>query len=64
MKIAILGSTGFVGKILINKAIAASYEVKTLARNPEKLQALRAKVTIIKGSVFEPLSIEESQESI
>ena len=59
MKIAILGSTGFVGKILINKAIAARYEIKTLARNPEKLQALRDKVTIIKGSVFEQLSVEE-----
>ncbi len=31
MKIAIFGSTGFVGQILINKAIAAGYEVKTLA---------------------------------
>ena len=60
MKIAILGSTGFVGKILINKAIAARYEIKTLARNPEKLQALRDKVTIIKGSVFEQLSVEET----
>jgi len=60
MKIAIFGSTGFVGKILINKAIAASYEVKTLARNPEKLEALKDKVEIIKGSVFEPLSVEET----
>jgi len=55
MKIAIFGSTGFVGKILINKAIAASYEVKTLARNPEKLEALKDKVEIIKRNVFEPL---------
>jgi len=36
MKIAIFGSTVLVGKILINKAIAASYEVKTPVRNPEK----------------------------
>lgn len=60
MKIAILGSTGFVGKILIKKAIAAGLEVRTLARNPEKLDSLRDKVTIIKGSVFEPLSVEET----
>ena len=33
MKVAILGSTGFVGKILIHKAVAAGYQVKTLARN-------------------------------
>ena len=60
MKIAILGSTGFVGKILINKAIAAGYDVRTLARNPEKIDALRDKVTIIKGSVFEPSTVEET----
>jgi putative NADH-flavin reductase len=58
MKIAILGSTGFVGNVLIHKAVAAGYQVKTLARNPEKLDDIKDKVEIIKGSVFEPLSVE------
>jgi putative NADH-flavin reductase len=64
MKIAIFGSTGFVGKILINKAIAANYEVRTLARNPEKLEAIKDKLEIIKGSVFEPSSIEATLEGV
>ncbi len=64
MKIAIFGSTGFVGKILINNAIAADYEVKTLARNPEKLEAIKNKLEIIKGSVFEPSSIETTLEGV
>jgi putative NADH-flavin reductase len=58
MKIAILGSTGFVGKVLIKKAIAAGYQVKTLARNPEKLEEIKNKIEIIKGSVFESSSVE------
>jgi len=64
MKIAILGSTGFVGKVLINKAIAANYTVKTLARNPEKLEAIKDKLQIIKGSVFDPSSIEATFEGV
>lgn len=62
MKIAILGSTGFVGNILIHKAVAAGYKVKTLVRNPEKLADIRDKVEIIRGNVFEPSAIEETIE--
>ena len=62
MKITILGSTGFVGKVLIKKAIAAGYQVKTLARNPEKLEEIKDKIEIIKGSVFESSSIEAAIE--
>jgi putative NADH-flavin reductase len=58
MKIAIFGSTGLVGNVLIKKAITAGYEVKTLARDPGKLENLRDRIEIIKGNVFEPLSIE------
>ena len=62
MKITILGSTGFVGKVLIKKAIAAGYQVKTLARNPEKLEEIKDKIKIITGSVFESSSVEAAIE--
>jgi len=62
MKITILGSTGFVGKVLIKKAIAEGYQIKTLARNPGKLEEIKDKIGIIKGSVFEQLSIEAAVE--
>lgn len=58
MNITILGSTGFVGKVLIKKAIAAGYQVKTLARNPAKLDEIKDKIEIIKGSVFDSSSLE------
>jgi uncharacterized protein YbjT (DUF2867 family) len=54
MKITILGSTGFVGRVLIKKAIASGYQVKTLARNPEKLEEIKDKIEIITGSVLTP----------
>jgi len=60
MKIAILGSTGFVGKVLIHKAVNAGYQVKTLARNPKKLEDIGVKVEIIQGSIFEQSAIEET----
>ena len=62
MKITILGSTGFVGKVLVKKAIAAGYQVKTLARNPEKLEETKDKIEVIKGSVFETSSVEAAIE--
>jgi putative NADH-flavin reductase len=62
MKVAILGSTGFVGKILIHKAVAAGYQVKTLARNPEKLEDISGKIEIIQGSVFDPSVVEATIE--
>jgi putative NADH-flavin reductase len=62
MKVAILGSTGFVGKILIHKAVAAGYQVKTLARNPEKLEDISDKIEIIQGSVDDPSAVEATIE--
>jgi putative NADH-flavin reductase len=62
MKITIFGSTGFVGKVLIKKAIAAGCQVKTLARNPEKLEEIKYKIEIIKGSVFESSAVEAAIE--
>jgi putative NADH-flavin reductase len=62
MKITILGSTGFVGKVLIKKAIDAGYQVKTLARNPEKLEEIKNKIEIITGNVFESSSIDAAIE--
>jgi putative NADH-flavin reductase len=62
MKITILGSTGFVGNVLIKKAIAAGYQVKTLARNPQKLEEIKDEIEIITGSIFESSSTEATIE--
>ena len=62
MKIAIFGSTGFVGRVLINKALTAGYQVKTLVRYPEKLENIKDRIEIINGSVFDPRKVEAAIE--
>ena len=59
MKIAILGSTGFVGGILLEKALEQGYQVKTLVRNPEKLGNLKDKVEFIQGDITQIDKINE-----
>ncbi|MHA3043899.1 NAD(P)H-binding protein [Riemerella anatipestifer] len=51
--IVILGTTGFVGKMLTNKAIQRGYKVKTIARNPDKLGDLQHKIEVVKGDYFD-----------
>lgn len=60
MKIAILGSTGFLGKVLLEKALDAGYEVRTLVRNPDKLGEFKDRVEFIQGNVFQANDIEET----
>jgi putative NADH-flavin reductase len=57
MKIALLGSTGFVGKVLMQKALNARYEIKTLVRSPEKLAEYRDRVEYVKGNMFDTTAI-------
>jgi len=60
MKIALLGSTGFLGKVLLKKALDNGYQVKTLVRNPEKLGEFKDTVEFIQGNIFEYNKIEET----
>jgi uncharacterized protein YbjT (DUF2867 family) len=49
MKLAILGSTEFVGKTLVKKALAAGHSVTALARDPAKLGELKDQVEVVVG---------------
>ncbi len=60
MKIAILDPTGFVGKVLLEKALAKGYQVKTLVRNPEKLGIFKERVDSIRGDIFQTEKLEET----
>jgi len=53
VKIAILGSTGFLGSVLLRQALEKGYQVKTLVRTPEKLRELRSKVEFVQGDIFQ-----------
>jgi putative NADH-flavin reductase len=60
MKIAILGSTGFLGKVLLKKALDKGYQIKTLVRNPEKLGSFKDRVEFNQGNIFKATDIEET----
>src|ERR1700694_739519 len=62
MQITILGSTGQVGKVVINEALKLGYQVKVLARDPEKLGELKEKVEIVKGDLLDELSVGKALE--
>jgi putative NADH-flavin reductase len=54
MKLGILGSTGFVGTVLIQKALGQRHQIKALVRSPEKLGSLKNRVEIVQGDMFDP----------
>jgi putative NADH-flavin reductase len=59
MKIAILGSTGFVGNVLLARAIDKGYNVRTLVRNPDKLGHNKDKVEFIQGDISQTDKVNE-----
>lgn len=52
MKVTLLGSTGFVGKVLLSRLLDAGHEVKVLVRNPHRLGDMTARVTVLQGDFF------------
>jgi len=47
--IALLGATGMVGDFVMREALHQGYAVRVLARSPEKLNAVKDHITIVKG---------------
>ncbi|MBT3273037.1 MAG: NAD(P)H-binding protein [Spirochaetales bacterium] len=62
MKITLLGATGFVGKVLLKKLIFAGHRVTVLARNPDKLDDMIHKVTVVKGDYFVETGVDAAVE--
>lgn len=57
--VAMLGATGMAGGYLLREALARGYEVRALARTPDKLAELRDQLTIVQGDARDPLVIQE-----
>jgi hypothetical protein len=60
MKLAILGSTGFLGKEILRESLDKEYQIRTLVRNPEKLGEYRDRVEIIQGNIFNSDNLTET----
>jgi putative NADH-flavin reductase len=57
MKIAIFGSSGNVGKLLVEQALAEGYDVVAYARNPSKLTIKHDHLTIMQGELSDEVMI-------
>jgi nucleoside-diphosphate-sugar epimerase len=62
MRLAIFGATGFVGKVLLRKALDTGHDVRALVRTPEKLGELKDRVELVKGDLFDADGIEKVVE--
>lgn len=51
MKLLLLGATGKVGRVVLQRALAQGHEVVALVRNPEKIAAGNSRLKIIPGSL-------------
>jgi putative NADH-flavin reductase len=47
--IALLGATGMVGGFVLREALARGYQVRALARTPQKLDPFKDRISIVKG---------------
>lgn len=55
MNVTLFGATGSLGRQCLEQCLLAGHEVTVLVRNPDKLpDALRAKITVIKGDGLVP----------
>ena len=52
MKLAFLGSIGFLGEVFAKRLLEEGYEVKTLIRTPDKLDEIKNKVEFVQGNYF------------
>lgn len=64
MKLLILGSTGMLGLVLTQAANSAGHDVTVLVRNPDKLGALKADVSVLEGEYFDPNALTNALKDV
>ncbi len=64
MNIAILGASGFTGKVLLEKALERGHVIKVLARSPEKLASFGDSIQVIEGDYLNQQAINQVVEGV
>jgi len=59
MNILIVGSTGTIGRELVKQALASGHAVTAFVRDPAKLKITDQTLTVARGDVMDPASIEQ-----
>ncbi len=61
-RVAVFGATGRTGRQLLALARERGLQVNALARHPEDLGEFRGHVTVVEGSVTDPVAVEHTLE--
>jgi putative NADH-flavin reductase len=64
MKIAVLGATGKLGRVLTARAVEKGHEVKAFVRTPKKLGALEDRVEVVQGDLADPDAVDRAIEGV
>lgn len=57
MKVGILGSTGFIGNLVLQYAIQQNLKLKVLVRNKDKLKIQNEHIEVIEGSILDQIQM-------
>jgi putative NADH-flavin reductase len=60
MKLLIFGSTGSIGRQLVDQALEQGYTVTAFARNPAKLGIQHTNLKVVQGDVMDLASVEQA----
>ncbi len=60
MKLVIFGSTGSIGRHLLNQALQQGYSVTAFARDAAKIDSKHENLQVIQGDVMDPASVEKA----
>lgn len=58
MRVLVIGSTGGTGRALVAQALERGHRVTAFARNPAKVRERHERLTVAKGDVLDPASVE------
>jgi putative NADH-flavin reductase len=67
MKLLVFGSTGSIGRQLVEQALAQGHAVTAFARNPAKLDLKHAQLKLVQGDVLDYAAVEravQGQEAV
>ena len=60
MKLTLFGGTGRTGQHLVQQALRRNHQVVVLARNPAKIAVQHPNLSVVKGDVKDPASVEQA----
>lgn len=59
-RVLLVGATGGTGRELVTQALSRGYAVTALARDPAKVEVKDARLTVVRGDVLDPGTLDEA----